>query len=112
MRGEHGMHPFLQLQVLGSSPQARGALLVRRARHHDAGIIPACAGSTMMDQYSGFSTGNHPRMRGEHRLVFHGVRLRWGSSPHARGAQQRAKSRFDELGIIPACAGSTTCQPN
>ena len=67
MRGEHGMHPFLQLQVLGSSPHARGALLVRRARHHDAGIIPACAGSTKLLKLFNLSIGDHPRMRGEHR---------------------------------------------
>ena len=48
-------------------------------------------------------------MRGEHEVwrVFRWCRA--GSSPLARGALQRAVLVPSELGIIPACAGSTGC---
>ena len=113
----------------GSSPHARGAPQARgraasrswdhprmRGEHLRAvavrpveeGIIPACAGSTspgvgMWPSHKGSSPhargaldtygrqrprrGDHPRMRGEHRRI----------------AQENAR----EIGIIPACAGST-----
>ena len=92
----------------GSSPHARGALCLRqsqtnpqrdhprmRGEHHhlvmegrgDAGIIPACAGSTRRWHRPASSWGDHPRMRGEHPL----------SSEYLMYL----------TGIIPACAGST-----
>ena len=46
-------------------------------------------------------------MRGEHdeKIVRDGQRT--GSSPHARGAQTLSKDADINIGIIPACAGST-----
>ena len=51
----------------GSSPHTRGAPLPWRATGLVAGIIPAYAGSTMVDALAGLPAWDHPRIRGEHR---------------------------------------------
>ena len=107
MRGEHGMHPFLQLQLLGSSPHARGALGAAVLRGGRAGIIPACAGSTLMQLKRAKMSWDHPRMRGEHVQPTDFMACVWGSSPHARGAPAQIAKTNADAGIIPACAGST-----
>ena len=155
----------------GSSPHARGAQGDVIVVHVPPGIIPACAGSTgcclcpecskagssphargalVPTTWHVGSIRDHPRMRGEHRLR-RIVRERdlgiipacagstqpdcmpslllEGSSPHARGAPDRGRSRragredhprmrgehYQPIdagallaGIIPACAGSTS----
>ena len=52
------------------------------------GIIPACAG--------------------EHSTIWMSGLWSMGSSPHARGALMFCMATFERLGIIPACAGSTS----
>ena len=91
----------------GSSPHARGALVLRSLRGVTLGIIPACAGSTRACCSTGRTSGDHPRMRGEHGLRVTGSPSREGSSPHARGALPQAAAHAQVEGIIPACAGST-----
>ena len=93
---------------LGSSPLARGALLAGFNATWPSGIIPACAGSTRLHIFKIDSTGDHPRLRGEHRT---NRRFAWsllGSSPLARGALLLGGAVTDHPGIIPACAGSTS----
>ena len=46
-------------------------------------------------------------MRGEHIVGADGITAVEGSSPHARGALAAARLQLEQLGIIPACAGST-----
>ena len=46
MRGEHAIHSFRDVYQQGSSPHARGALDTTSTVDGNAGIIPACAGST------------------------------------------------------------------
>ena len=46
-------------------------------------------------------------MRGEHHCGGYSVFPRYGSSPHARGAQVLVLGDGAAVGIIPACAGST-----
>ena len=87
MRGEHLSEPSAVLGAGGSSPHARGALHGRRTRPNQAGIIPACAGSTVSPKVGHDAEG--------------------GSSPHARGAPHDRISEPVVGGIIPACAGST-----
>ena len=48
MRGEHSTIEALLHDAGGSSPHARGTLTVRRWRRCRRGIIPACAGNTLM----------------------------------------------------------------
>ena len=72
-----------------------------------AGIIPACAGSTRASPRWRTSRRDHPRMCGEH-YIDSGCKIFYqGSSPHVRGAPVRDYRGHAQLGIIPACAGST-----
>ena len=88
--------------------------------------IPACAGNTVWARPHGWSTWDHPRIRGEHRRVsvfgpFMGDHPRMrgehkenhkpkprksGSSPHARGTYRMYLGTWFHGGIIPACAGN------
>ena len=49
-------------------------------------------------------------MRGEHSWSLLSRRPRMGSSPLARGARDGRRDAGEKLGIIPACAGSTSGQ--
>ena len=109
MRGEHLMSLRSVWAMHGSSPHARGAPGSVTPCKFDNGIIPACAGSTLAVAYTSLRIGDHPRMRGEHGNISRVVRSRAGSSPHARGALHDLHYGLVILGIIPACAGSTTC---
>ena len=92
---------------MGSSPHARGARTGNRVRELVPGIIPACAGSTLLMSSDGLSPWDHPRMRGEHSVAGGTSCGHGGSSPHARGALPEALRDVGLDGIIPACAGST-----
>ena len=71
------------------------------------GIIPACAGSTMLPAVLIGASRDHPRVRGEHRPLSLPSARASGSSPRARGAQHVRNRNPVREGIIPACAGST-----
>ena len=74
------------------------------------GIIPACAGSTGRWAGSARARRDHPRMCGEHSWGIAICPRSKGSSPHVRGARFTSASRGNICGIIPACAGSTSCR--
>ena len=107
MRGEHMAAKLEKQLAKGSSPHARGARLHGLKVCKDDGIIPACAGSTPSWCPPPRSSRDHPRMRGEHCRRSSARPRTTGSSPHARGAPGCARYGVGELGIIPACAGST-----
>ena len=107
MRGEHTARPRRTTRCRGSSPHARGALLLDILLPQGLGIIPACAGSTRRGTRCSGTSRDHPRMRGEHNLTNASALRGPGSSPHARGAQVRVRLLAARAGIIPACAGST-----
>ena len=108
MRGEHMTNDFgFGTGGGGSSPHARGARETAALRSGNVGIIPACAGSTYRYGRAVQSGADHPRMRGEHYSRTLGPSFHPGSSPHARGALLHFCVRCGDLGIIPACAGST-----
>ena len=96
----------------GSSPLARGTLVIKESVQAFVGIIPACAGNTFTSHSPRRCTWDHPRLRGEHySAVVSGVG-RLGSSPLARGTRY-LRSNFEVLPrIIPACAGNTLKQRN
>ena len=87
VRGEHATSAPLISTARGPSPRARGAQDHDRPTPHPCRTIPACAGSTPAPGGGGPSSGDHPRVRGEHvpggRLQARGE----GPSPRARGAQ-------------------------
>ena len=107
MRGEHGGLACPSRHGTGSSPHARGAPHGRYDLVGVHGIIPACAGSTIVEDIPYSPGTDHPRMRGEHAMACSTSSRREGSSPHARGAQVLVLGDGAAVGIIPACAGST-----
>ena len=108
MCGEHrAIHDHLSVNE-GSSPHVRGAHLQQHRTVVDRGIIPACAGSTCPLSDCIAPQGDHPRMCGEHARFDAFGTLSAGSSPHVRGAHELPVILPEALGIIPACAGSTS----
>ena len=107
VRGEHPVPGRDDRRSHGSSPRARGALLHFDPLTSPMGIIPACAGSTARWSPSSATSGDHPRVRGEHSPSSRCRVTLGGSSPRARGAPGRGVRGRRDLGIIPACAGST-----
>ena len=108
MCGEHELGDFAAFLDQGSSPHVRGALARRFASGSATGIIPACAGSTPMSPTGRGAMWDHPRMCGEHSRPMKSRSNCGGSSPHVRGARQSRSLINLSLGIIPACAGSTS----
>ena len=108
MCGEHQRGVRDPRTALGSSPHVRGARLERDENPSGSGIIPACAGSTDRVGAAGSLVGDHPRMCGEHISTVGCHDVKAGSSPHVRGARGLLLPRGIVLGIIPACAGSTS----
>ena len=107
MRGEHSTWHIPRLSPSGSSPHARGAPVYALELTANHGIIPACAGSTLLADNTPRHHRDHPRMRGEHHACLDRPLAIAGSSPHARGAQCDPLPPWACPGIIPACAGST-----
>ena len=108
MRGEHLAGADEEMPRNGSPPHARGAHGPPGPDRHRRGITPACAGSTGLQPRRGGGRRDHPRMRGEHP---HGLPVEdqvVGSPPHARGAPVGGQRLHLEVGITPACAGSTS----
>ena len=108
MRGEHEVAARLTRSSKGSSPLARGARNKGWADSGGVGIIPACAGSTCCRGCRSPATWDHPRLRGEHFDKTPCDEVVKGSSPLARGALRHDLVMQGAVGIIPACAGSTT----
>ena len=111
MRGEHRSVTAGAQSMSGSSPHARGAQRSRGSHPTWSRLIPACAGSTRVQQPERPAGPAHPRMRGEHRVHQHRPLQQRGSSPHARGAHDRGQPDRHGQGLIPACAGSTNPAP-
>ena len=106
--GEHSLSRLSKQCESGSSPRMRGAQTDARLRTTPAGIIPAYAGSTHNGVSVSTSTGDHPRVCGEHPREPATNRPYSGSSPRMRGAPPHAEDHRTGSGIIPAYAGSTT----
>ena len=58
--------------------------------------------------YFSIGSRDHPRIRGEHRILPPGQTLPGGSSPHTRGAHPASSTTTASSWIIPAYAGSTS----
>ena len=107
MCGEHSFLSCRCMSSLGSSPHVRGARCSLAMPIWPRGIIPACAGSTRNLTVRWRCARDHPRMCGEHAHLCRPDCGVAGSSPHVRGARGVTRGENGELGIIPACAGST-----
>ena len=108
MRGDQGRDQFWVMLRIGSSPHARGSVSQVAGEFPEMRFIPACAGirRSLLAVRSRFTV--HPRMRGDQRESRMLLRLRAGSSPHARGSAIIAGRRRQIGRFIPACAGIST----
>ena len=106
-RGEHLSCAPISVPSSGSSPQARGARVLRPGDEAQAGLIPAGAGSTPAAASAAGAGRAHPRRRGEHAVGQVVVDTWTGSSPQARGAHRPRRQGPGPHGLIPAGAGST-----
>ena len=86
IRGEHSPSLVHISPIPGSSPHTRGALRRPQSRPRSRRIIPAYAGSTRTASRAGWTSSDHPRIRGEHGGIGSPVKASIGSSPHTRGA--------------------------
>ena len=73
------------MNVLGSSPLARGLRRLSRSRPPLGRIIPARAGFTLADDSGGCHVRDHPRSRGVYTIIEDPRLPEKGSSPLARG---------------------------
>ena len=107
MCGEHWFSIVWMGAVKGSSPRVRGTLRHLGCNPCRLGIIPACAGNTvvLVDYRGDFR--DHPRVCGEHVAVVRVDFACLGSSPRVRGTRHAAGGSSEAAGIIPACAGNT-----
>ena len=105
--GEHKAMPLSLIMMTGSSPRMRGARHNRVRHFAYVGIIPAYAGSTSHDWYSGLRSRDHPRVCGEHVVAVELESEMVGSSPRMRGAHNSDRDGSLNQRIIPAYAGST-----
>ena len=106
-RGEHGCRAGHTPRMSGSSPLARGTLVLPGAGPAARRFIPARAGNTTPPPRGMRRQAVHPRSRGEHLRATPRQRTGAGSSPLARGTRRvnlhlRQCHRF-----IPARAGNT-----
>ena len=65
MRGENSPVTCQCSRTSGSSPHARGKRRVAKFPLEFPGLIPACAGKTLVRSLPWLHSGAHPRMRGE-----------------------------------------------
>ena len=105
--GEHLEVPSQQGLFSGSSPRVRGTPGGARRENHRIGIIPACAGNTLITGESMVYPRDHPRVCGEHLSNGQIGARHLGSSPRVRGTPYLPLQIIQRLGIIPACAGNT-----
>ncbi len=110
-RGEHVGHVQAVVELLGSSPLARGAPSALAISGLLSGLIPARAGSTPSGRPAWKVTAAHPRSRGEHAPTSPSRAATEGSSPLARGAPPQGHRPGRPVRLIPARAGSTRGQP-
>ena len=85
MRGENHQVAYGVRRVFGSSPHARGKLIVPSQARCVSRLIPACAGKTRWYNCRCCKCSAHPRMRGENIPTAKVKKSQSGSSPHARG---------------------------
>ena len=86
--GEHAVQRRRIDHQRGSSPRVRGTRGQASDLGSRAGIIPACAGNTVVTLIASLVAGDHPRVCGEHFQRFPAFFILGGSSPRVRGTRR------------------------
>ena len=106
-RGEYYVVEQVMQWAAGSSPLSRGIHEPGMPAPVIVGIIPALAGNTAATHAPSSTSRDHPRSRGEYRVILVGGVGQGGSSPLSRGIPCRPVARLLIGRIIPALAGNT-----
>ena len=106
-RGVYSVSFDSVIVLTGSSPLARGLLLVEDGFLAEPRIIPARAGFTAPRSARPPASTDHPRSRGVYRSRSLAKGDILGSSPLARGLRISGIAPKKNFGIIPARAGFT-----
>ena len=69
LRGDYDSSFISKNPCQGSSPPARGLLLVLYYYFLFPRLIPACAGTTSFRGFCAFLFGAHPRLRGDYNVI-------------------------------------------
>ena len=104
--GEQLVTDTIRIACEGSSPRVRGAESSLYLMGSMPGIIPACAGSSLVLAPGPTAAQDHPRVCGEQVNAYVTYQHQQGSSPRVRGAGMVNGRQVQQVGIIPACAGS------
>ena len=91
----------------GSPPRVREPHLFKKDRQGNAGITPACAGTTKTMANGSERMEDHPRVCGNHTAEGGGLYSVVGSPPRVREPRESHDYGWEALRITPACAGTT-----
>ena len=108
MCGENQAGASGQVLIRGSSPRVRGKRYLGPALPAARGLIPACAGKTLVEGPQRPRLRAHPRVCGENSRSMRTSGTPSGSSPRVRGKRERHPVAGHRRRLIPACAGKTT----
>ena len=108
--GENARVNQVNLRREGSSPRVRGKRAAQQKTPDLQRLIPACAGKTLPLPWTISAVPAHPRVCGENALAAGKASAAYGSSPRVRGKLAMFLGSFSIGGLIPACAGKTSCR--
>ena len=108
LRGEHIAYFLTSYFYKGSPPLTRGTPTTTKARINNYRITPAYAGNTSMLSTTYGYWKDHPRLRGEHKELYHWQVKMPGSPPLTRGTPGEFRRFGRNSGITPAYAGNTS----
>ena len=95
---------------MGSPPRVREPLSKRIPDCSRKGITPACAGTTASCTAGGSFAKDHPRVCGNHPFCLVEPVSHPGSPPRVREPLSEIAKAIPQVGITPACAGTTLTQ--
>ena len=108
IRGEHPVFTVTCKIVKGSPPHTRGTQILLPHFKFLAWITPAYAGNTRTKYAFYKRLQDHPRIRGEHTMIFYCHPYCSGSPPHTRGTLFKTYQVIVKFRITPAYAGNTS----
>ena len=107
IHGEHHHQMVRYLYTLGSPPHTRGTPRLNNIRASIGRITPAYTGNTCLLYFVNCLDKDHPRIHGEHAILFALIYAFSGSPPHTRGTHNIKGSSRPMCRITPAYTGNT-----
>ena len=105
--GEHGVHPYVRLSVIGSSPRMWGTPKPGARARLAARFIPTHVGNTPVSARQAGYPSVHPHACGEHRRLRVSNICGVGSSPRMWGTLREQVQPAADARFIPTHVGNT-----